>query len=533
MTHVAAAVTGLTIVLAGALALGAMALAGPPRAGRNAFVAGCAGLAVWCASLAAQLLSTDPEMKQRLGGGIYLGVCIAVYSLARCLIQLAGRPRVGPVVWLALAVPGVVTPLLVGTGWRDLVLRDFRAPGAQGPPHSESGPWFFVHTVWAYGLLAGSLLIFAVVAQRAPEGLRRQAHLLAFVVAAPLLANLVFVSGLVTMGDYDPTPYTVVLSLAGLGWGLRRARLIDGQIGMVSVARDRVVEAMSDPVLTLDRDGRVLDMNPAARALTGAAASALGAPVADLLPGWPGASAARDGGDPSFVHDGRTYDVALTRLPGDRATDVRVAVLRDATRRERSEQTSRERADVSAHNASHDDLTGLPNRTAAFAVLTGLLQGPSPSPLALVVLDLDGFKALNDSFGHRAGDDWLRELSGRLSGAVPDDVLVARLGGDEFAVVAPSRARGEAEGLAQRLVEAVRVPFHVGHADVRTDPLPRGLGVDHAPSVERAVVVHDPGRVRRLRVAQDHEAAHGCARAHTPCAPACRPASCAIRCETR
>lgn len=236
---------------------------------------------------------------------------------------------------------------------------------------------------------------------------------------------------------------------------------------MVGVARDRVVEAMSDPVLTLDREGRVLDLNPAARALTGSDLSALGTPVTDLLPGWPGASSPRDSGDPSFVHDGRTYDVALTGLAGDPADDVRVAVLRDATRRERSERTSRERADVSAHNASHDDLTGLPNRTAAFAMLTGHLQAAPPVPLALIVLDLDGFKALNDSFGHVAGDDVLRELSGRLTGSAPGDVLVTRLGGDEFAVVAPSRDRGGAEALAQRLVDAVRVPFRIGHADVR------------------------------------------------------------------
>ena len=116
------------------------------------------------------------------------------------------------------------------------------------------------------------------------------------------------------------------------------------------------------------------------------------------------------------------------------------------------------------HAASHDGLTGLANRfvlddrlTHAFA--RQLRQG---GEILVAVVDLDGFKAINDTHGHDAGDRALVEVAHRLSGAVRAQDTVARIGGDEFALVAEVAGGAQATALTERIEAAVGVPIPVG-----------------------------------------------------------------------
>ena len=116
--------------------------------------------------------------------------------------------------------------------------------------------------------------------------------------------------------------------------------------------------------------------------------------------------------------------------------------------------------------AATDELTGLANRRRFFEVARQELQRLSRSPaearLALLLLDLDGFKQINDTLGHNAGDAVLRAVGGILSGAVRATDTVARFGGDEFAVILPMTDRQGATLVATKLIRAVqelRVPW--------------------------------------------------------------------------
>ena len=119
--------------------------------------------------------------------------------------------------------------------------------------------------------------------------------------------------------------------------------------------------------------------------------------------------------------------------------------------------------------AHHDALTGLPNRLLLYdrigmALAARRRQGGS---LAVCVLDLDGFKAINDRFGHPAGDVVLREVARRILAAVRPSDTVARLGGDEFVVVLPAMAASAAlQRAMQRLVAQVGQPIALGHGGV-------------------------------------------------------------------
>ncbi|MGH2341567.1 diguanylate cyclase domain-containing protein [Segnochrobactraceae bacterium EtOH-i3] len=115
-----------------------------------------------------------------------------------------------------------------------------------------------------------------------------------------------------------------------------------------------------------------------------------------------------------------------------------------------------------ARLASHDDLTGLPNRAAFGQHLAGALARARATGRVfhLFYMDLDHFKQVNDTRGHQAGDAVLREVAARFHAELRSDDVVARLGGDEFAALLWV-GRGEAERLANRLIAAIDRPFHI------------------------------------------------------------------------
>ncbi len=133
------------------------------------------------------------------------------------------------------------------------------------------------------------------------------------------------------------------------------------------------------------------------------------------------------------------------------------------------------------HMALHDPLTGLPNRLLLgdrieHALASLRRQG---GRLALLYLDLDGFKAVNDVLGHAIGDQLLREVSGRLAGVLRETDTVARLGGDEFAVLQTGIADATAaETLARRILAALAEPFT---ADGAIIPAGVSIGIAVAP----------------------------------------------------
>ena len=150
--------------------------------------------------------------------------------------------------------------------------------------------------------------------------------------------------------------------------------------------------------------------------------------------------------------DGRIITVSRRELPGGGWVDTH----EDITERRRAERQI-------AHMAEYDTLTDLPNRHLFQRTLTKALDAASTDQLAIFCLDLDGFKAVNDMFGHPVGDELLRQVAIRLQLSVGDQGIVARLGGDEFAIVQRGQLQPDgANALAQTVTEALSAPFDLG-----------------------------------------------------------------------
>ena len=123
-----------------------------------------------------------------------------------------------------------------------------------------------------------------------------------------------------------------------------------------------------------------------------------------------------------------------------------------------------------AHDAAHDSLTQLPNRSRGLALVRRALATDrgTDSTTALLFVDLDGFKNVNDTLGHKAGDAVLRSVANRLSGSVREGDTVIRFGGDEFLVLLPDiQDVDSAMNAANRLVRAAAFPIELGDEVVR------------------------------------------------------------------
>lgn len=147
------------------------------------------------------------------------------------------------------------------------------------------------------------------------------------------------------------------------------------------------------------------------------------------------------------------------------------------------------------HLASHDALTGLPNRILLDDRLAQALAHAERDgrAFALAVFDLDRFKVVNDSLGHHAGDELLKEVARRLSSVARSTDTVARMGGDEFVVLLDQIGqREDAEQMAQRAVDALRHPINLGGVDIHT-----------SASVGIAIYPHDGKNVEALMANSD------------------------------
>jgi diguanylate cyclase (GGDEF)-like protein len=256
--------------------------------------------------------------------------------------------------------------------------------------------------------------------------------------------------------------------------------LFDRKLARNAAEEAQRIKAFADAAiegLVVTDGDRVIDANLSFLRLAGyASLEALPSALADLLP------------DLDPLADGVATECRLTGAAG-RDCDVEVLLRplhwRGAERQVLAVRDISERKEAAAriaHLAYHDALTGLPNRAVFNDHLARAVAraGDAREPLAVLCVDLDGFKAVNDIHGHPAGDELLIEVAHRLRAVVRGDELVARLGGDEFAIVQQGGSQpGHAGLLSERIVGALGEPFAVG---IQTARISASIGVAVFPA---------------------------------------------------
>lgn len=224
----------------------------------------------------------------------------------------------------------------------------------------------------------------------------------------------------------------------------------------VTLVRGLVFDKMRDAVLIVDRDGRIVDRNPAGEALLAATEDGgVGRDEhVDRYPAVAPLARARvaDGGDGPEVEVGeRTFGSQLIPLFDENGEPLgRAIVLRDVTRRARSEGLLRALATT-------DELTRIPNRRQFLdlARRTVALARRSGRPIAWLMFDIDDFKSVNGEYGHPIGDLVLQSVAAIASASVRAGDVLGRVGGEEFALCLPDTTPGGARKVAERLRASV------------------------------------------------------------------------------
>jgi len=148
-----------------------------------------------------------------------------------------------------------------------------------------------------------------------------------------------------------------------------------------------------------------------------------------------------------------------------------------------------------AHRAKHDALTGLSNRAGLAAAVDASLNSGSPhgGDLAVLFLDLDNFKSVNDTYGHAAGDRLLKLVADRLRQSLRATDVAARIGGDEFVVLARGLTSEQATELSQRLTNAISAPYDLGDGVCATIGVSVGVALvpEHGADAEALLAVAD------------------------------------------
>jgi diguanylate cyclase (GGDEF)-like protein/PAS domain S-box-containing protein len=327
-------------------------------------------------------------------------------------------------------------------------------------------PWFWINMTYCYAsLLVGSAFVLTTVLKRV-KAFTAQGITIALAVLLPWLANLVTTLKLLPIGGLDLTGLAIFASGALVAVALFRLQALDVFPSIVPVARDAVFHGMQDGVLVVDSYGRVLDANQAAeRMLCAGETPLVGRRIGGLLV-FAEPLAISSGGDdaavcrrsfeatvPDQLGGERFLEIVMSGLGPSAESSGRVLVMRDVTERKLLEEEL-------VHRALHDELTQLPNRALIREQLNELmkLRKRDGSSLALLMIDLDRFKEINDTLGHEAGDQLLRTVADRLQAGLRDSDLVARLGGDEVAVALPGCSAEGAVVIGSRLREQLLEP---------------------------------------------------------------------------
>lgn len=255
---------------------------------------------------------------------------------------------------------------------------------------------------------------------------------------------------------------------------LGHARAAEGEALAAHHTLRRLVDSVPALIVTFDTDLRCIYANRPAQeffglyddALIGRSIAGSGLPpeLEDEL------RAVRDSGRPAPMVErrridrlGQPRDILATTVPIFDSDGRLRQILRtgiDVTQRRQAEERVR-------HLAEHDALTDLPNRLRFKAELAARLAFCPRQALALHVIDLDGFRSVNDTHGQAMGDALLLAMTRRLTGLLRSHDMLARLGGDEFAVLQMIDTDADATALASRITQSLAQPYALGHTQIR------------------------------------------------------------------
>ncbi|HNK62451.1 MAG TPA: histidine kinase N-terminal 7TM domain-containing protein [Anaerolineales bacterium] len=383
----------------------------------------------------------------------YVGVVVVPVALLVFTLQISNLSRWlrRPLKILLYTVPVVVLVTLFTDSYHGLFFGGKRTENSAFI--LDAGPVFWFNVIFSYALVMISTLILINAYRRSAGMYRRQIGVVLLGMGIPWVTSILFILGFNLLPGADTTPFSFTVEAIAFAYGLMQYRLLD----VVPIARDVLVENMSDGVIVIDDQNRVVDMNAAAKRLFAIQHDTVGEPVRKVFAGLkPAEREALNVPDSHFditvgekqnIH----LDVHVTGLMDRRGRSIGQLVLfHNITKLKNIQNELR-------YLAGHDPLTGTINRRYFMELAhKELLRARRyHRNLSLVLIDLDEFKKVNDTYGHQAGDQALLVLKDLCGQSIRTIDAFARLGGEEFALLLPETGQDAAYAIAERLRDSL------------------------------------------------------------------------------
>lgn len=323
----------------------------------------------------------------------------------------------------------------------------------------NGGPVHWANIVYSYLLILIGMVILIRRFIQSTGIYRKQLAVILIGAGIPWLNSIVFVLGLNPLPNVDNTPFSFTIAGFAFTYALLRFRLLD----ILPIARHALVESMSDGVIVLDVHNRLVDFNAAAERDIGLSRRpVIGESVERTFSAWPNIAkrflmvndirVELPIGDPPR----RVLDLKISPLYDHRKRLLgRLVVWRDITPLKKAQADLQEQA-------IRDHLTGLYNRRYLGETLERELARAKRGnhPVSLIMIDIDHFKNINDTFGHNMGDSILKSFAKQLLEQTRIEDIIYRYGGEEFLVLLPNVTSQNARDIAERW----RTSFQEAHA---------------------------------------------------------------------
>lgn len=385
----------------------------------------------------------------------YVGVVIAPGAFLIFVLEITslGYWVKRPLVLSMCVEPLLVLVLLSTDPLHGLFFAGKRVPNAG--MILDGGPVFWANIVYSYGLL---LIGFILLVRRFIQttGIyRQQVGVVIAGAGITWLNSFIFVFGLSPISNADNTPVSFTLAALAFAFALTRYHLLD----IIPIARDMLIEGMSDGVLVLDSSHRLVDLNPAALKVLGSSPDVkIGQPIEKVFSRWPATAKSLADihitrvefpiGDPINTY----LDLEISPLFDQKRNFIgRLIIWHDITRLKLIQLELEELA-------TKDTLTSVFNRRH-FLHLAEMEFNRSirfAHPFAIALADIDHFKSVNDAYGHQAGDRVLISFAKVFQENIREVDIFARFGGEEFILLFPETNLEEAFHTAGRILSVIQ-----------------------------------------------------------------------------
>lgn len=369
-----------------------------------------------------------------------------------------------------LAIPAISFILVATNDLHHLHYKVFEIMPSLGPPfiYQEIGYWYIIHGIYTFGCMLAAFLLVIFRWNETAKAYREQLIALLLGQFIPMATAFIYLVGLTPEG-IDPVPMVLCASSVLYLWAINRSQLF----AVMPIAKDAIFNSISDGVLVLSESHTLIEFNKSAEKMFPTLDESLFGKNFERL--WeelagttiPFELKAADTLQEIELwnsHAKRIYQVRISHLRYADQNKGLLVIFTDITELKNLQWKLE-------HQAYYDELTGIFNRRAFFEMSEPQFAESieSADPFSVILMDIDHFKYVNDTYGHQVGDLLLQHIVKVCQAELTENAVFARYGGEEFVLALQGTSLVEAETLAERLrsqVESQPLEFQGSHIPV-------------------------------------------------------------------